>query len=81
MDAAAYGAWYGLPRGRWIGETEFAAASTLLVAKSGANLLDVGCGTGWFTWRFAAQGLCVCGLDPDPQWVGYARDHDDLSMT
>ena len=81
MDAAEYDAWYGTPRGRWIGETEFTVASTLLGAQSGASLLDVGCGTGWFTRRFAAQGLCVCGLDPDPQWLGYARAHGDPSMT
>ncbi len=73
MDAAAYNAWYDTPRGRWIGETEFALAARLLAPAPGSSLLDVGCGTGWFTRRFAATGLRVTGLDPNPIWLDYAR--------
>ncbi len=75
MDAAAYDAWYDTPRGRWIGETEFALAARLLATAPGSGLLDVGCGTGWFTRRFAAMGLRVTGLDPNPAWLDYARHH------
>lgn len=71
MDPALYDAWYDTPRGRWIGETEFALA---------ARLLDVNSGTGWFTRRFAATGLAVTGLDTNPKWLDYARTHRDASL-
>ena len=73
MDAADYDAWYDTPRGRWIGETEFALAARLLAPAPGSSLLDVGCGTGWFTRCFAAAGLRATGLDPNPGWLDYAR--------
>ncbi len=73
MDAADYDAWYDTPRGRWIGETELALAARLLAPAPGSSLLDVGCGTGWFTRRFAAMGLLATGLDPNPAWLAYAR--------
>lgn len=77
MRAADYDAWYDTPRGRWIGETEFGLAARLLAASPGDSLLDVGCGTGWFTRRFARERLRVTGLDADPEWLGYARAHSD----
>lgn len=80
MDPADYDAWYDTPRGRWIGETEFRLASRLLAADPGDSLLDVGCGTGWFTRRFAEMNLQVAGLDPNPEWLDYARAHSDPSV-
>ena len=77
MDAAAYDAWYDSPRGRWIGETEYALASRLLAAAQGSSLLDVGCGTGWFTRRFARSDLQVTGLDNNAEWLAYARSCGD----
>ena len=73
MDAAAYDAWYDTPRGHWIGTTEFRLLSGLLRAQPGDTLLDVGCGTGWFTRRFAEEGLLATGLDPNPDWLAFAR--------
>lgn len=75
IDPAAYDAWYDTPRGRWIGETEFALLRRLLDGKPGDSLLDVGCGTGWFTRRFSAEGLVANGLDPNPLWLNFARAH------
>ena len=80
MDPAAYDAWYDTPRGRWIGETEFRLAARLLAASPGESLLDVGCGTGWFTRRFAHDGLQVSGLDSNPEWLDYARTHSDSAI-
>ncbi|HYQ71667.1 MAG TPA: class I SAM-dependent methyltransferase, partial [Gammaproteobacteria bacterium] len=40
-------------------------------------LLDVGCGTGYFTRYFARLGLSVTGIDPDPIALGYARLQGD----
>ncbi|MDT3707905.1 MAG: class I SAM-dependent methyltransferase [Thiobacillus sp.] len=75
MNPANYDAWYSTPRGRWIGETEYALAARLLAARPGDSLLDVGCGTGWFSRRAADDGLAVTGLDPNAAWLEYARSH------
>ena len=80
MDPADYDAWYDTPRGRWVGETEYALAARLLAPQAGDNLLDVGCGTGWFTRRAAADGLQVTGLDPNPTWLDYARSHSSPAL-
>lgn len=75
MNPADYDAWYATPRGRWIGETEYTLAARALVAQPGDSLLDLGCGTGWFSRRAAADGLVVTGLDPNAGWLAYARAH------
>lgn len=80
MEPAEYEAWYGTARGHWIGETEFNLASHVLSTRPGETLLDVGCGTGWFTRRFAQQGLHVTGLDPSPEWLAFARAHSDPAL-
>jgi len=72
-NPADYDAWYATPRGRWVGDTEYALAMRLLAPQTGDSLLDVGCGTGWFTRRAAADGLAATGLDPDSAWLDYAR--------
>lgn len=46
----------------------------ILNPPAGATLLDVGCGTGHFSRRFAADGLRVTGLDPDAAMLDYARE-------
>jgi SAM-dependent methyltransferase len=76
MDAATYDAWYHTPRGRWIGEVEYRLLHRMLAPVPDATLLDVGCGTGYFTRRFAQDaGLRVTGLDPDRDGLAYARAH------
>lgn len=77
MQPAAYDAWYDSPAGRWTGETEYRLVTGLLGAVAGEQLLDVGCGTGWFTRRLAAGGgLRVTGVDIDEVALGFARRHD-----
>lgn len=74
MKPQEYDQWYDTPRGRWIGETEFALLYELLAPRPRETLLDVGCGTGWFTRRFAERdGLQVTGLDPSEERLNYAR--------
>lgn len=76
-DPAAYDAWYHTPRGQWIGERECILLRDLLRPEAGDSLLDVGCGTGYFTRYFARLGLSVTGIDPDPIALGYARLQGD----
>lgn len=80
MTPADYDAWYATPRGRWIGETEYALAARGLAARPGASLLDVGCGSGWFSRRAATDDLIVTGLDPNPVWLDYARAHSGPAL-
>lgn len=73
MKPADYDAWYDTPRGHWIGETEYRLAMRGLTGQSGDSLLDVGCGTGWFTRRAADDGFLTTGLDPNAEWLDFAR--------
>lgn len=76
MNPADYDSWYSTPRGAWIGETEFRLMRRLAGVRQRDTLLDVGCGTGWFTRRFAHEwGWNVTGLDADPERLAYARAH------
>jgi len=75
MDAATYDAWYETSRGRWIGETEYRLLTRALTAAAGDSLLDVGCGTGYFTRRFALDGFLVTGVDPDAEMLRFAAEH------
>ena len=80
LSAAAYDAWYASERGAWIGATEQKLLVHLLKPQANERLLDVGCGTGWFTRRFAqTPGLHVTGVDINQQWLDYARQQDPLS--
>lgn len=81
MDAAEYDAWYETPRGRWIGETEFRLAQHLLDSRPSESLLDVGCGTGWFTRRFAASGVTATGLDRNSSWLTFAHRRSSAKAT
>jgi SAM-dependent methyltransferase len=73
MNPREYEAWYDTARGSWIAGHEFDLMMRLLAPSTGSTLLDVGCGTGHFSRRFAAAGLRVTGLDPDPAMLDYAR--------
>jgi ubiquinone/menaquinone biosynthesis C-methylase UbiE len=75
MTPDQYDSWYYTARGRWIGETEFRLIMGLLEPGPCARVLDVGCGTGYFTRRFVGEGHDVTGLDPDPAMLAYARAH------
>jgi len=81
VNPADYDAWYATPRGRWVGETEYALAARCLKTRPGDSLLDVGCGTGWFTRRAAADDLRVTGLDPDAAWLDVARAHSKPELS
>jgi SAM-dependent methyltransferase len=77
MDAESYDRWYETPRGRWIGQREAALVLENLQPRPRESLLDVGCGTGFFTRALAASidGQAT-GVDINPEWVEYARRRD-----
>ena len=72
MDPAAYDAWYATARGRWIGGVETRLLLELLACRGGDSVLDVGCGTGYFSRRLAQAGLRVTGIDLDPGALDFA---------
>ena len=73
MTTPEYNAWYDSPRGRWMGDIEFELLCRHLDMKPGTSLLDVGCGTGWFTRQLAAADLQVIGLGVDIDALAFAR--------
>ena len=75
MTPAEYDAWYRTPRGSWIGDTEYRLLREALVLPPGASVLDVGCGTGYFTRRLASDGFDVTGVDASAEMIDYARSH------
>ena len=72
-EPSAYDAWYHTPRGAWIGGAEFDLLYANLRPKPGASVLDVGCGTGYFTRRLARAGLQATGIDADAATIRYAQ--------
>lgn len=75
MDAATYDAWYETTRGSWIGETEYRLLHLALAPVPGDSVLDVGCGSGYFTRRLAREDLLVTGVDPDAAMLQFAATH------
>lgn len=81
MKPQDYDAWYDSPRGRWIGETEFALLRRHLDPRPGQTVLDVGCGTGWFTRQLAQAGLVPTGLDLSADMLAVARQRTPQGIT
>lgn len=80
MTPDEYEGWYDSPRGRWIGDVEFELLCRHLDTRRGKRVLDVGCGTGWFSRRLAAAGLDVTGVDVDANALGFARERSDRAI-
>jgi len=82
MNAEAYEQWYETPRGRWIGQRELALLLGELQFRPGESVLDVGCGTGYFTRALAsATGAQVSGVDINPEWLAYARQRNASNLS
>ena len=72
-----YAAWYRSAKGSWIAGREFSILLKLFNPSAGQSLLDVGCGSGYFSEQFLQQGLAVTGLDSDARMLDYASRHND----
>lgn len=72
-EPSTYEAWYHTPRGAWIGDCEFDLLYANLRPAPGASVLDVGCGTGYFTRRLARASLQASGIDADAAAIHYAK--------
>lgn len=80
MNADEYDAWYDTDRGRWIGEVEYSLIIKRLKPQPGDHLLDVGCGTGWFTRQLSGlPGINITGVDVDKDALVFARKRDNVS--
>jgi SAM-dependent methyltransferase len=77
MQPEQYEAWYATQRGAWIGEEEYRLLASLLAPNPSETLLDIGCGTGYFTRRFAndATDGNVVGSDIDLDMIRFAAGH------
>ncbi len=73
VNPANYEAWYHTKRGNWIADREFSLMIEMLNLQTNDQLLDVGCGTGYFSRRFASYGANVTGIDPDKSMLAFAR--------
>lgn len=72
-NPSSYDAWYRTGKGQWIGDAEFSLLMKLLQPAADQKLLDVGCGTGYFSRRFSDIGLRVSGLDQNIAMLHYAK--------
>ena len=71
-----YNGWYHTQYGSWIGQLEYLLLCRLIQPINNGSLLDVGCGTGYFSRRFSDDGLHVIGIDPDKAMIKFAINQD-----
>jgi ubiquinone/menaquinone biosynthesis C-methylase UbiE len=76
-DYEQYDHWYKTNRGHWIGQCELELLFKALNPKRGDSLLDVGCGTGFFTREMSGGiGGKAVGIDINQKWIRYAYRQD-----
>lgn len=73
IDALKYDQWYQSPKGSYVGDLERELLADLMKPERGESLLDVGCGTGYFSLFFHQLGLKVTGLDSSEEMLDVAR--------
>ena len=83
VSPSEYDAWYTTQRGKWIGEEEYHLIASMLAPRPNETMLDIGCGTGYFTRRFAADGFVkgIVGADTDLDMLRFASEHSPDSIS
>ena len=71
-----YNRWYHSQYGSWVGQLEFSLLCQFIQSVENDSLLDVGCGSGYFSRKFADVGLNVTGIDPDPAMIDFANSQN-----
>ncbi len=73
-EPRAYEAWYHRPPGLWAARLEARTLLELTGPVAGLQVLDAGCGTGYFTRLLATQGARAWGVDRDVDRLLLARE-------
>jgi len=71
--AQNYDKWYETPSGRYAAESEKKLFLKLVDFKKGQRLLDIGCGTGYFSFWFHNLGLKITGIDISSAMLNVAK--------
>ena len=75
-DPKKYNDWYLSKQSAWLGQLEYSVLSQLMQANNHATLLDIGCGTGYFSCQFSHDGLNVTGIDPASSMIEFAMSQN-----
>ncbi len=76
-EARGYDAWYDTKLGRFVDEVETKLAFDMLRPLRGQCMLDVGCGTGNFSFKLVGAGCTVTGIDVSKNMLEKARSKAD----
>lgn len=68
-----YDTWYETKMGKFVDEVESEAIFSLLDLPENATILDVGCGTGNFTYKLANMGYNCVGIDIAGNMLKHAK--------
>lgn len=71
--ASTYDDWYETKIGSFVNRIETTAMLKSLIPSPGMHILDVGCGTGVFSFRLADFGYQVTGIDQSDKMLRMAR--------
>ncbi len=71
--AQDYDKWYETPKGVYANDQEKKLFLRLTEFKKGQTLLDIGCGTGYFSFWFHSLGLKIVGIDLSLEMLKVAK--------
>jgi ubiquinone/menaquinone biosynthesis C-methylase UbiE len=81
--SADYDQWYDTPLGILVDRVEKELVLNLAEVEQGERVLDLGCGTGNYSFWLARKGLQVTGVDISDSMLGIAREkagREDLDI-